>query len=542
MKSLLSSIRARMIASFGFTAALIVVGLSFTLLGVRSVSSGFMNYLVSNQPRLDALNVMYGDGLLASVAVRNKIFNPALPQPDQVLAETGESFYTALETLRELTPADWSEMLASLDLIEQQWRIVQKARDDVMRLVAQGRTAEAADWLAREENPPWRVIRVELQKLMQAERESMLAAREQVQEQATQTYLRGLLVGAAAIGAAIILSLWLVAAVVRRIDQARVMIDDLAAGEGDLTRRLNLPGRDEIAAMATSLNAFLDKVHRLVREVVNSTVQVASAAEELAAVTRESRDAVERQRMETDQVATAMNQMAATVQEVARNALNASSAADEANDESERGARVVEEARSAIERLASEVERASAAMEAVAHDSERIGAVLDVIKSVSEQTNLLALNAAIEAARAGEQGRGFAVVADEVRILASRTQQSTAEIEAMIAQLQGDTDTALRVMQESRLQAVESVTSAADAHVALGRITTAVGVIHDMNAQIASAAEQQSAVAEEINRNVININDVSAQVSTASEQTYTASEELARLAEQLQGLVRHFRV
>jgi len=503
-------------------------------------SNSFVDYLEFNQARMDALNVMYGDGLLGGVAARNKIFNPSLQPPAQVVRQTDENFRAAIATLRPNMRL--AENLARLDQIEAQWQKVQDVRLRVLTLAEAGNTEEAANILAREENPAWRAIRIELQVLMDAERESTLQTRDQVQGQVARTFTSGLLVGTIAVIVALGLSLLIVTTVVRRISRTKSMIDDLAAGEGNLTRRLALGGKDELANMADSFNRFVEKVHTLVSEVAGSTAQVAAAAEELAAVTQESNNAVQRQHSETDQVATAMNEMTATVQDVARNALGDADAAQQADREAEGGAQEVSGTMGSIQRLAKEVERAAEAMEAVGKDSEQIGSVLDVIKGIAEQTKLLALNTAIEAARAGEQGCGFAVVADEVRTLASRTQKSTEEIQNMIERLQSGTRKAVEVMREGRGQASESVESAGDAQQALGRITAAVGTIRDMNTQIASAAEQQSAVAEEINKNVINISDIGAQVSSGAEQTRTAGEELARLAGQLQRLVGQFRV
>ncbi|MFJ5187169.1 methyl-accepting chemotaxis protein [Pseudomonas fulva] len=237
-----------------------------------------------------------------------------------------------------------------------------------------------------------------------------------------------------------------------------------------------------------------------------------------------------------------MHEMAATVQEVARNAEQASQAATGADGEARAGDRVVGEAISQIERLAQDMHRSTEAMTALQQESQKIGSVMDVIKSVAEQTNLLALNAAIEAARAGEAGRGFAVVADEVRGLAQRTQKSTEEIEELIASLQHGTQQVANAMQGSRALTDSSVDLARKAGESLENITGTVSSIQSMNQQIAAAAEQQSAVAEEISRSILNVRDVSEQTASASDETAASSVELARLGGELQMLVSRFRV
>jgi len=536
----LQTIRGRMMATVLVTTVLIALAVGVTLRGVQNVEAEFTTYLDENEARMAALNTMFGDGLLGGVATRNQIFNPELDQPPRVVAATAERFETALAFLRSAAVRD--DVIASLDAIEGHWREVQQARLDVLELARAGDVEEASRLLAEIENPAWRPIRQELQALTETEQAATEAARERVQSQVGAAFVSGLGAGVAAIVVSAGISLWLAMMLVRRMRKVKGMADDLAAGDGDLTKRIQVEGRDELAALSLSFNGFVDKVHELVKQVTGSTTQVAAAAEELATVTRESDQAVQRQGSETDQVATAMNEMTSTVQEVARNALSASESASAADDETRSGSAVVGETRTAIESLASEVETAAEAIETVGRDSESIGRVLEVIKEIAEQTNLLALNAAIEAARAGEQGRGFAVVADEVRSLASRTQDSTEEIHAMIERLQAGTRHAVQVMEASRNQAGLSVDKAGEAQAALSRIQEAVGRIRDMNTQIASAAEEQSAVAEEINRNVTNINDLASQVSTGSRQTQSAGDELARLASELQLLVGQFRV
>ncbi|WP_372339877.1 MULTISPECIES: methyl-accepting chemotaxis protein [Pseudomonas] len=250
---------------------------------------------------------------------------------------------------------------------------------------------------------------------------------------------------------------------------------------------------------------------------------------------------VRQQKSEVDQVATAMHEMASTVQEVARNTTDASAAATLADQQARHGSTVVKQATVQISELAMAIEELGGAMNVLTQDSEQIGKVIDVIKAVAEQTNLLALNAAIEAARAGEQGRGFAVVADEVRSLAQRTQDSTKEIEALIVTLQQGTQAAATLMTSSRERTLDTVVLAQKAELAITEINQSIGTIQEMSLQISAAAEQQSAVADEINRSIVSVRDVADQSAVASEESAAATIELASLGQDLQRMTAHFR-
>ena len=312
--------------------------------------------------------------------------------------------------------------------------------------------------------------------------------------------------------------------------------------EGDLTASVQVDRRDEMGQLQQGIQHMATTLRELIGGIRDGVGQIASAAEELSAVTEQTRAGANSQKSETDQVATAMHEMSATVQEVARNAEQASQAANEADGQARLGDQVVGEVIAQIERLAAEVSRSSEAMNGLQQESNKIGSVMDVIKAVAEQTNLLALNAAIEAARAGEAGRGFAVVADEVRGLAQRTQKSTEEIEALIAGLQNGTKQVAAAMRSSCSLTDSSVELTRKAGNSLGNITQAVSNIQSMNLQIAAAAEEQSAVAEEISRSILSVRDISEQTATASNETAASSAELARLGSQLQALVSRFRV
>uniref|UniRef100_UPI0030DB0EA9 methyl-accepting chemotaxis protein n=2 Tax=Pseudomonas sp. EA_105y_Pfl2_R69 TaxID=3088683 RepID=UPI0030DB0EA9 len=345
--------------------------------------------------------------------------------------------------------------------------------------------------------------------------------------------------GAAAVVLGMLATLLISRSIVAPLQQAVAFARRIA--EGDLSQDLPHNRRDEVGQLMAAMQVMSLSLRTLVGRIGGGVSQIAAAAEQLSAITAQTSVGVQNQKMETEQTATAMHEMAATVQEVAQNAEQASLAARDADREAQQGNGVVQQAVSQIGSLAREVEQSAEAIAALNQESARIGSVLEVIRTVAEQTNLLALNAAIEAARAGEQGRGFAVVADEVRALAKRAQDSTEEIESLIVSLQCMAKGAVDKMESSRNLTQRTVTLAAEAGDALGRITLAVSTIEQMNQQIAAAAEEQSAVAETISESVTRVRDIGEQSASASEQTAASSAELARLGVELQGLVAQFR-
>lgn len=386
---------------------------------------------------------------------------------------------------------------------------------------------------------PWQVLLELPEAVLQA---PAVALNQRLSEHNQSANLTSLLIG---LGAAIVglLLVWLTArGVTRPILAVAARLEDIASGEGDLTRRLDYARQDELGQLSGWFNRFLDKLQPVIAQVKGSLLEARGTADQSAAIASQTSSGMQQQQREIEQVATAANEMSATAQDVAHNAAQAAQAARGADQASREGLQLIASTRQAIDNLAVGMDAAMDEARALEQRSEQIGSVLEVIRAIAEQTNLLALNAAIEAARAGEAGRGFAVVADEVRSLAQRTQVSVEEIRQVIEGLQQGTQDVVGAMHDGQKQAQASALQMEQALPTLQRIGEAVAVISDMNLQIASAAEEQSAVAEEVNRNVAGIRDVTESLSGQADESARISQALNRLANQQQALMEQFRV
>lgn len=410
----------------------------------------------------------------------------------------------------------------------------------VLQLSAQNRVEEAARILNGEMSPLADEIAVVLRQLVELNKHNANLATEGARLVFTQSRVWvGVMIGVTAlitIGLALLLTRSIVLPLAQSLSVAQVV-----AG-GDLTGDISISGKDEPARLLQALKSMQHNLRDTIRQISESSSQLASASEELSCVTEDATRGLHQQSLEIEQAATAVNQMTAAVEEVASNAVATSEASRESDRIAQHGREQVQQTVSSIESLAEDVTANATQMEDLAQKVHGISKVLDVIRSIAEQTNLLALNAAIEAARAGDAGRGFAVVADEVRALAHRTQQSTQEIEQMIGGIQQGTDSAVGSMQQSNVRARATLDLAKSAGTALEEIASAFTVINERNLVIASASEEQAAVAREVDRNLMNIRDLAMQTSAGANQTSAASQELSRLAVDLNSMVARFSV
>ena len=530
-------------AGLGFGAVALLVFLlgGFALLQISSM-----------QKEARAVNARWLPSIMSLGQVNQEFLSLRTATLRLLVAEQGEDVRKGIAAINELKSSLASarrtldglilssEGRAMLARFEQALASYERFQVQIVELAGQGRMQEAIRVTNGDMNRHASDTAAALRELLQYnQNQSDQAALRS--DGAASSAFNGVIIALLLAAIVTVMLAWLLTrSIVQPLVQAVAVAERVA--EGDLTQRIDVVGRDEPARLMTALRAMQEQLRSTIRGISDSSNQLASAAEELNAVTEDASRGVHQQNHEVEQAAAAVNEMTAAVDEVARNAVATSEASRESDATAQHGRQQVIRTVESIGLLAGDVTSTAAQVEQLAGQVRDISKVLDVIRSIAEQTNLLALNAAIEAARAGDAGRGFAVVADEVRALAHRTQQSTQEIEQMIGEVHQGTDKAVIAMRTSNERAHTTLEVARAAGEALDGIASAISQISERNLVIASASEEQAQVAREVDRNLVNIRDLSLQSSAGANQTSAASQELARLAIDLNGLVGRFRI
>ena len=526
--------------AFGIVVSFFLIGMWISINSTQSITTKFEQFFQQNYARQHAYQTMFSDGLLSGVALRNLVLRPQLVKPYKVVPKAIARFDAALKTAESLAVNDES-LQKSLTTIKTHWLQTRAAKLKVLELMKEGDVESAKQLLTKQEHPHWRKVRITVQGLVLKEEKDVAQLQSDMLAASSSAIINSFIFALIIIGLTIGVAFLITKLVKKTLSGIIGSLNNIASGAGDLTSRLDGSGKDEAGQLAKAFNQFVEKIQSIISEASKSGELLSSSAKQLSEISVDTKLNVNQQESKIEQVATAINEMASTVQEVARHASEASNAAQLADTESANGQQVVNQVISSINDLAGEVHNTAEVIHKVEEDADKIGTVLDVIKGIAEQTNLLALNAAIEAARAGEQGRGFAVVADEVRTLASRTQESTQEIQEMIESLQAGAKSAVQAMQQGEEKTQSTVDKAQGADAALSAITAAVSQIVEMNTHIASAADEQSSVAEDINQNISSISTLSVQAAEGAEHTAASSQDLERLANDLQTMMSNFK-
>jgi methyl-accepting chemotaxis protein len=538
-------ISTKLLLSF-LLCALVTLGVG--LLGIKSVvrlanalELTFSNNLVSVSNTAATLNglVAHNRGLYRLMDASNgDVSQQDRDRVRQDIANELKRSQSAYATYRA-TPLEDDERAAG-DKLDQIWPTYTSSSERIIAMLDAGQREQARAQLNSSNNELFRQARELIRVMIDSNNRQIkegAAAADELRDSALTWMISGIVL---AFIIAIIIGVLITRLITRPIAQAVENAQRIA--KGDLTQAITTDRTDEAGQLLMALSDMQGGLKSTLMEIANASDQLASAAEELSAVTDESTRGLTRQNDEIQQAATAVNQMTAAVDEVASNAVSTSEASRQATTEAEDGRQQVEQAVSGMSSMVVEINGSTQSVADLAGQVREIGKVIDVIRGIADQTNLLALNAAIEAARAGEQGRGFAVVADEVRALAHRTQTSTVDIEKMIGEVQAGADGAVAAMNKSLSWANNTQTLAQNAGQALERITASVASINERNLVIASASEEQAQVAREVDRNLLNIQDLSTQTAAGAHQTNASSQDLSRLATSFNMLVSKFQL
>ena len=541
LASVARSMRLKLILSTLISGSLLVLLLLMALWHLERSETRFVGYIDRDARAMTLLQGALADGLLAGIAVRNKIFNPDLPQSRKVTEGAIGRVDDALAELKRLYVGE-TALASELALLASAWQQNRQDKLRVLELAEQGQPERAQQHLTMVEHKGWFAIRNGLQALMAKQDEITLATRAVVLTEGRQAFWQTLILTPLALIFSLLLAWWLSGKISRGIRQALAAMNQIAGADADLSHRLNVDSQDEVGQFAASFNCFMDQLQELVKEVRRTTSELSQGVDQLSRASASSTRSIHEQREKTELSATAMNEMSSSVQEVAHHAGATADAGREAGKASDKGQTEVRHTLEGIEQLACGVDDSANAISQLVSDSERVGQVLGVIIEIADQTNLLALNAAIEAARAGEQGRGFAVVAEEVRALAARTHSSTIEIRDILDHWRASIQAASMQMDTVSERSGQTRRQAALAGEALEMIQGAVDHIEAMTVQIASAAEQQSLVAEDINQQLVAIDRLAEQSDGAARETSHIGQQLQERAECLQQLMKRFRV
>ena len=535
------NIAPRAFLGFAFIAVL-VIGLGFFSVNRMAVIRQATTDMETNQlPSISYLGGMLENTLRLRINSFRTLVNrdpAALRESDVRIAELISKLQEAKKNYAAL-PAE-AEELAVYRQFEATLATFLDVQAQVLELSRQDKAEEMRNLINTRMKDATDLMGVQINQLITINKAGAREASVISKEQYDSANIGIIAVSVIAILLTVILAWLLTKSIVNPLTRAVRAAEEIAGG--DLTKAIEIDGKDEATQLLRSLSTMQQNLRKTIELIAGSATQLASAAEELSAVTEESSRGLQQQNNEIEQAATAVNEMTAAVEEVARNAVSTSEASQESNQTARQGRdRVVETVRS-IQDMTQQIQATTGLVEGLAEQGRDIGKVLDVIRSIAEQTNLLALNAAIEAARAGEAGRGFAVVADEVRALAHRTAQSTTEIEQMVAGIQTRTGDAVQSMSRNTDSTRSTLSLASSAGDALELITEAISRINERNLVIASASEEQAQVSREVDRNLVNIRDLAAQSAAGANQTSAASHELSRLAVDLKAMVTRFKI